>query len=155
MKTKELKAKVKELQEQLYILSEKIAKRDEPKIFPQEGEEYWQYTKIGYTLAAIANDSEGRLNAFRTEEECIKARNIQWAKQMVIHAISVLNKGWEPDWDNYSEDKYFIAYTEDRLILDCVATIKTQPNYMYCKTVKIGKQVIRDYQEDLLLIFSE
>lgn len=156
----ELQAQADELQKQLNALSEKIANcKDEPKMFPQEGEEYWFSFPAGGIERTPARSSGGRLNAFRTKEEAQKAADIQWAKQRVAHRIAILNDGWVPDWDNREAYKYYISRHFDtadiELGVGISASAKIQPDYMYCKSHEIAIQVIDEYPDDLLLIVNE
>lgn len=179
MKKLELQFQAEELQKQLNALSEKIANcKDEPKVFPQKGELYWYYTCQGGVYSETAFDSNGTLDAYRTEAEAEKAVKIKWAKHRVAHKISVLNDGWIPDWNNKEDLKFYIRYWSEAPtgtdyclvrvmypdwmywtspvlgVNNCIA-VKSQPDWMYCKSLKIAKQIIEECFDDLLLIFSE
>ena len=117
--------------DELSAYAEKECKK--PKMFPQEGEQYWFYGPDSGIYFNMANDSNGRLNAFRTKEEAIKARDIQWAKQRLSHAIAVKNKGWEPDWNDNEQTKSFFYFVAQEVAITYSTSSKSQPNYMYMK----------------------
>jgi hypothetical protein len=156
MTKQELQAQASELQKQLNKLTKKIANcKDEPKMFPQKGEEYWHWNQMGSIFSNKTHGSEGRLNVYKTKEEAERARDIQWAKQHVAHRIAVLNDGWTPDWSDIQTRKYFLAKDTYDLRIDHNLFHKLQPNWMYCKTAEIAQQLIEECSDDLMLIFSE
>lgn len=145
----ELRAKLDELS----AYAEKECKK--PKMFPQEGDEYWYWDVSGYVHSAKAYNSNGRLSTYKTEEEASKARDIQWAKQRVAHAIAVENDGWVPDWKNDNHLKNSIYLTSNMLEAEYHYMAKTQPSWMYMKSKEIAEKILAEHKEDLLLILSE
>lgn len=127
------------------------------KLFPQKGDTYWYSSAAGEIYYNVANDSEGRLNCYKTKEDAVKSRDIAWAKQRVIAAIEIANNGWKPDWEDKNTDKYnFTLNTNDNSIYTSVwRQVKTFPNNMYMKSREVVEQIIKDYEEDLLLILGE
>lgn len=105
--------------------------KEGPEMFPQKGEGYWGYDQWGEVFTYTADDSEGRLEVYKTREEAKKAVEIQWAKQRVAHKIAVLNDGWKPDWTD-QESKYFIKCHMGRgksvLMIDSYVHTKKQPD---------------------------
>jgi len=59
---------IKLTQEQLDKVAKHLAKK-EPKICPQNGEEYYYFANDGFIYNDIAINSLGRLNSYRTEQE--------------------------------------------------------------------------------------
>jgi hypothetical protein len=152
-----LQAQQQELQKQMDELSEKIAEwtNPKPKMFPQEGEAYCYYNKFGRVECHTATDSNGRLNVYKTKEETEKARDIQWAKQRVAHAIAIENGGWKPDWGHANVPKYFFFMDLNNVIHHPCSTTKYQPSYMYMKSKEVAEKISAEHKEDLLLILSE
>lgn len=152
---KDIFKEIEEIRTRLYGLSAYIEKEcTKPKMFPQEGEEYWFYDWQGNVTSGYAADSKGRLNAFRTKEEAIKARDIQWAKQRVAHAIAVENDGWKPNFEVGDMKNYAICIHYG-LIIDWYSSIKMQPTWMHMKSKEIAEKILAEYEADLLLILSE
>lgn len=139
--------------DELSAYAEKECKK--PKMFPQEGETYWYYNDFGIVYCPIAADLNARLNAYRTKEEPIKARDIQWAKQRVAHAIVVENEGCVPDWKTDNNSKHSIVLVYGRLEIDYHFRTKMQPDCMYMKSRKVAEKILAEHEADLLLILGE
>lgn len=97
-------------------------------------------------------------NYFKSEEDArmvIKAMQLEQAIR--IRRIE-LNDGWEPDWDDVNEYKYFI-YTKandeyDGLTIGSSYSIH-YPIFCYYKSQEIARQIIDEFKDDLLWYFNE
>ena len=157
MNTQELKDKIHELEAELKSFKSELDKElSKPKMFPQEGDTYWDYDTAGFVAECNALDSDGRVNAYRTKEEAEKARDIAFAKQRVKYAIEVANEGWYPDWSK-RDDKYFIVNNTADNKLESIASThyKQQQSYMYMKSKRMAEKILAEHRDDLELIFSE
>ena len=95
-------------------------------------------------------------NYFKSKEDAemvVKAMQIEQAIR--IRRIE-LNEGWEPDWDNRGEGKYFI-FTEGGCHLNRfkVNLYNHFPILGYYKSVEIAQQIIDEFKDDLLWYFNE
>lgn len=83
---------------------------------PEIDEKYWfvnDYGGIDYNYATDFFSSSFRTqsnNCFKTEEEAKKHLKRIEAISTVTLAIKEANDGWIPDWENFNEDKFYIAY---------------------------------------------
>lgn len=135
----------------------------ERKEFPQDGDKYWFIFDERNIESYYWEDCEVSIcrldygNIYQTEDEAIKARDIQLAKTRVKRAIAKANDGWEPDWENQKENKYLImySYSRNRLIVEYYTFLRPQTKWMFIKSEEIAKQILEEYKEDLELIFSE
>lgn len=155
-KIKQQGAILEELKKQVEELSQ-----DEKKIrtLPVENEEY---THLREDLSMCShqyiygNNLQSIGNYFKSEEDAkmvIKAMQIEQAIR--IRRIE-LNDGWEPDWDNRGEDKYFI-FTECGC---CLKVFKVNlynhfPIFGYYKSEEIAQQVIDEFEDELYWYFTE
>lgn len=134
------------------------------KEFPQIGDTYWYISDCDVLIQFDWFDEYNQSmydygNIYQTEDEAIKARDIQLAKTRVKRAIAKANDGWEPEWGEDRNIKYSIRLESigDSIILVISDTrcVKNRPNWMYMKSEEIAKQILEEYKEDLELIFSE
>lgn len=153
MNKEQLQKDIDELKAKLASMEAELNK-EEIKIFPRKGERYYFAYPWGKIGTEVAEDSNGRINVYKTEEEAEKARDIGLAKARVKHAIEVANNGWKVDW-TISQFKYEIYLNEYKLEARYPYHMKTQPDWMYCATPRIANDIIKEYENDLLLIFSE
>lgn len=95
-------------------------------------------------------------NYFKSEEDArmvIKAMQIEQAIR--LRRIE-LNGGWEPDWDDEDEAKYYI-FTECRC---CPKVFKAfsynfLPIFGYYKSEEIAQQIIGEFEDELFWYFNE
>ena len=95
-------------------------------------------------------------NYFQTEKEAIKERDKRLAIVRVNDKILELNEWWKPDWNDFNEDKYCIIYRNNMKLFCCEVSnyIKNTSNISYMKSEEVAKQIIKEHQEDLKLIFD-
>lgn len=66
-----------------------------------------------------------------------------------LHAINklmivakYLNDGWQPDWNNMNELKYFISYSNKQNSLYIDAVYSNQPNNVFFKSIELANKAI-------------
>lgn len=94
-------------------------------------------------------------NYFKSEEDArmvIKAMQIEQAIR--LRRIE-LNDGWEPDWDDVADDKYFIYTKYGCLYADFAIALNYCLIFGYYKSIEIAQQVIDEFKDDLEWYFNE
>lgn len=99
-------------------------------------------------------------NYFKSEEDArmvIKAMQIEQAIR--IRRIE-LNDGWEPDWGDADEVKYFISLeeidcTKNDIYVDNSYESECLPIFGYYQTYGITRQIIKEFEEELYWYFTE
>lgn len=132
-----------------------LCKAKESKIFPQDGDIYWYYLTNGIIRSSRSNDSNKRINAYRTKEEAIEAKDIAFAEDRLKHAIAVANSGWTPDWSDMKTSKYYIYLDyKNNLEIRHTSWLKFMPNWLCIKSMEAAKKVIAEHREDLELVLG-
>ena len=93
-------------------------------------------------------------NYFKSEEDAemvVRAMRIEQAIR--IRRIE-LNNGWEPDFDDVFENKYFIS-NEEYIYVDRTLNYNYLPVFGYYKSKEIAEQIIYEFKDDLLWYFTE
>ena len=87
-------------------------------------------------------------NYFKTKEEAIFAREKQYVYQQLKDYAAIHNTK-EIDWENYSLDKFCIAYDyhNEDLFIDIMQTVK-YPSTVYFTSEKIAENAIKEIGED-------
>lgn len=100
-------------------------------------------------------------NYFCTEEEAQAHLTYLQALGKVRLAILEANEGWVPDWSNTDNEKYFIYYSNYTTGLKKGLKVSwdagSYSNYSlpYIKSQEIAEQIIKDYKEELEIIFKK
>ena len=94
-------------------------------------------------------------NYFQNEKEAIKERDKRIAIVRVNDAILSLNEWWKPDFEKYNV-KYTVYYdtTEYKFIVESYCYNLSSFTIYYMKSEEVAKQIIKEHQEDLKLIFD-
>lgn len=157
----ELLKQIEELKKQVEALPD-----DEKKIrtIPNDGD--YKYHFIDFNLLLRVNAfypdhfDEQKLrigNYFKSNEDAkMVIRAMELEQSIRIRRIE-LNDGWEPDWDDTNEYKYFI-YTKandeyDGLTIGSSYSIH-YPIFCYYKSGKIAQQIINEFKDELLWYFN-
>lgn len=168
MTKEEILKQLKELQEQVLMLTE-----DDVKIIrtlPIDGKKYF-YINTGnmvpyetnYPVAfdkyqTKENSSVGNyFKSFEDAEMVIRAMELEQAIR--IRRIE-LNDGWEPDWGDADEVKYFISLeeidcTKNDICVDNSYESECLPIFGYYQTYGITGQIIKEFEEELYWYFTE
>jgi hypothetical protein len=94
---------------------------------------------------------------FKTEKEAIDYYVFLEAEAELKIAISKLNNGWIPDWDNKHQEKYYMYYASKRIGVDYTFGIKRFPkdlSFLYLKDYDSAKYIIENYRKQLLIYFG-
>ena len=165
MTKEEILKQIEELKKQVEDLPD-----DEKKIrtLPDEDEKYFyindeleyesgnNYPNWFDVYQIKENSSVG--NYFKSKEDAemvIKAMQIEQAIR--IRRIE-LNDGWEPDWDDINEYKYFIYTTanyDDGLTVGLTSYSIHYSIFGYYKSKEIAKQIIEEFGKELFWYFTE
>lgn len=105
--------------------------------YPEEGEED---SSIGNYFKS-KHDAEMVVRAMQIEQ-AIRIRRIE------------LNDGWEPDWDDVFENKYFIS-NEECMYANRTLNNNDLPVFGYYESDKIVRQIINEFKEELYWYFTE
>ena len=163
----EILKQIEELKQQIEALPD-----DEKKIrtMPNDGEKYfyingvltcdfkWNYPVAFDCYQTKENSSVG--NYFKSEEDAeMVVRAMQIEQAIRIRRIE-LNDGWEPNWDDVDEVKYFISleyidYTENDIFVDNSYEFECLPIFGYYQTYGIAGQIINEFKDELLWYFTE
>lgn len=117
---------------------------------------YWKPTR--YT----ANDTDmdeylySEWRYYETEKEAIKERDKRLAIFRVNDAILSLNEWWKEDWNNRWQEKWYIVYNNEKKLFESSYNLYTN-EWTFLSGIKsreIAKQIIKEHQEDLKLIFD-
>ena len=60
----------------------------------------------------------------------------------LMNVAKYLNNGWQPDWSNYTDYKYYICYVNNYLRLAIEFNTVEQGNSIYFKSRELAKQAI-------------
>lgn len=161
MTKEEILKQLKELQEQVLMLTE-----DDVKIIrtlPIDGKKYF-YINTGnmvpyetnYPVAfdkyqTKENSSVGNyFKSFEDAEMVIRAMELEQAIR--IRRIE-LNDGWEPDFNDENETKYLISKFFDFITSGTTHLYDISPVFGYYKSQEITQQVIDEFEDDLRWYF--
>lgn len=72
------------------------------------------------------------------------------ALNKLINVAHYLNDGWEPDWEDVNEHKYFLYYNHEnkKIAIDCNCI--TQKSSVYFKSEKLTEQAIEILGEETI-----
>ena len=72
------------------------------------------------------------------------------ALNKLMNVAYYLNEGWEPDWDDYAQRKYFLIYgKKDKIIIPDYTNI-CNPGAIYFKSIEIAKQAIEILGDEIV-----
>lgn len=159
----EILKQIEELKQQIEALPD-----DEKKIrtMPNRGE---SFTHIGLAKLCYYTNSYPDLFDMDTTKENSSIGNYfksQDDAEMVVKAMKIeqairirrieLNDGWEPDWDEAVERKYYVYFTSDGYLTVYKSFLnKFLPIFGYYKTEEIARQIIDEFEDELFWYFNE
>lgn len=93
-------------------------------------------------------------NYFATEKEAKEYKTYLEALGHVTHAVYALNDGWEPDWSDTNQKKWYVCFENGENIWNVTATNYYQYPYIIpiLKTEELTKKLIKDHLTDLEVI---
>jgi len=68
----------------------------------------------------------------------------------LMNVAKYLNDGWQPDWNNEKEDKYFIAYNYAINEIQTDADLVFQNSYIYFKSEELAQQAVNILGEEII-----
>ncbi len=94
-------------------------------------------------------------NYYQTEQEAIKERDKRLAIVRVNDAILSLNEWWKHDFVKYN-NKYMVYYDNYEYTFSVGSYCYSSGSFAisYMKSEEVAKQIIKEHQEDLKLIFD-
>ena len=95
-------------------------------------------------------------NYFKSEKDAeMVIRAMQIEQAIRIRRIE-LNEGWEPDWDDIDDGKYYVYISYNGcLIVYKAFSDNFLPVWGYYKSKEIARQIIDEFKDDLLWYFNE
>ena len=160
MNKENLQKQVEDMKNKLAEMEAELNKKED--VFPKYGDSYWCIHADSDVVLSqwcdgyYANKTLKYGNVYQSEEEAIKARDIQLAKVRVTDRIKELNDGWTPDWSDGNESKYIVLSSDtNRLWVSNMFVTKFLPNNMYMKSRGIAEQILSEMEDDIKLILGE
>ena len=165
MTNEELEQKVKRLEEQLTevrieLLERKADKKPYEVKVPEDIEDYYYVSESG-DIDLVEDvffniDYEGlyqRGLAFKTVEETkqydreriLLFKMHKWAEEH--------NEGWTPDWEDFREPKYTIAYEYRKFVVSPAYTYQQFLKVPYFKTKELAEQFIDEFGDEIKEVF--
>lgn len=96
-------------------------------------------------------------NYFATKEEAEAHKARLEAIGRVTHAILEANEGWEPDWSDEIEEKYYLYYShfgDNEFDWGEIGLLQETQTLPFAKSSEIVKTIIAEYEDDLRIIFN-
>lgn len=159
----EILKQIEELKKQVEELTE-----DDVKIIrtlPRDGKKYFYIATA--SLLPYESNYPMSFDCFQTKENSRIGNYFKSFEdaEMVIRAMQIeqsirirrieLNDGWEPDWDDVADDKYFIYTKYGCLYADFAIALNYCLIFGYYKSIEIAQQIIDEFEDDLLWYFNE
>jgi hypothetical protein len=95
-------------------------------------------------------------NVYSTEEKAEEAAHAMKMRQKILDRIAELNEGWEPDWRNTYQGKYYIIWYRDEKQFQCAGSLQLQafPDKYYFRSKEIGHKLIEEFGDNLKYLFK-
>ena len=151
-----LKQDIEAMEKQLASMKEELNKPDKYKHFPSKGDKYYYYNSIGIVCGSTSADDELRVNVYKTEKEAEKVYNKAVALEKVKRILLELQGDWKPDWNSFSESKYFIIFDNEYGLFSYTDAqiLKHAELIPYIKTRDIVHTIINEMDKELRIIFE-
>lgn len=125
------------------------------------GDDYWFLFDDGnidneYWCDCLEDDGRFKIgNTFSTE----KAAELEAKRRNLLTRFRAFrdecNDGWEPDWDNHLEDKYYIGSELEGFGSCSTALIKVFPTFGYFKNREDTKRAIELFGDEIKALFVD
>lgn len=123
---------------------------------------YFFLTYDGYTTnsheeySPTSNSRYNLGNYYQTKELAQAALDRQLALVRVNDRIMELNEGWEPDWDDDNQQKYYVQYKHESvgIVYGSLYTWEIPNRLDYVKSSDVAFQIISECEDDLKVIFG-
>lgn len=125
--------------------------------------EYWFVDDEGDVISdedwGISEDNHRYLtgNYFATKEEAEAHKARLEAIGRVTHAILEANEGWEPDWSDEGEEKYYLYYShfgDNEFDWGEIGLLQETQTLPFAKSNEIVERIIKEHEDDLRIIFN-
>lgn len=112
----------------------------------------YYYTNDYGTIRETANPE--KVSDFRVIDPNNAPTKHQLEKLLALNKLMnvayYLNEGWEPDWDDYAQRKYFLIYgKKDKIIIPDYSNI-CNPGAIYFKFRELAEQAIEILGEEII-----
>lgn len=165
MNNEELEKKVKRLEEEftklrIELLESKVEKEPYEVEVPEDLENYYYVSESG-DIDLVEDvffniDYEGlyqRGLAFKTVEET-KQYDRERILLFKMHKwTEEHNEGWTPDWEDFREPKYTIAYEYRQFVVSPAYTYQQFLKVPYFKTKELAEQFIDEFGDEIKEVF--
>ena len=160
MTNEELEQKVKRLEEQLTevrieLLERKADKKPYKVEAPKDVENYYYVDETGLIERLWVYDINEQIEVFKRG---LTFKTIEEAKQFDKERILINklknwaeehNEGWTPDWEDFREPKYTIAYEYRKFVVSPAYTYQQFLKVPYFKTKELAEQFIKEFGEEI------
>lgn len=160
MNNEELQQEVEKLQEQISKLSLKIygieAKKKPYEVeVPEDIGDYYildgygkVYSLEGFSMNYTRCQYERGL-AFKTRKQAEQFKKEQILLFKMHKWAEEHNEGWTPDWEDFREPKYTIAYEYRKFVVSPAYTYQQFLKLPYFKSEEIAEQFIEEFGEEI------
>lgn len=102
------------------------------------------------TDAEMADFHRSHMLCSKTEAEAEFVREHMEARRDIIDRLKLLNEGWQPDWSDYEQRKYFPRWDYEKCEISIAYALCVQilPDWFHAETVEICMQVIEEFGEE-------
>lgn len=123
---------------------------------PKEKEQY--YYVCSFNDVIIGSYHKDKIyRPFKTREEAEEYAEYRKAEEVLREAIANANEGWNPDWLNFNEKKYFIYINSGANPALCIldnSRSKHLNSFMYIKSNKKAQKLMKKYKEEFITYLS-
>lgn len=96
-------------------------------------------------------EGEAPYKAFQTKEQALEAHEKALFNYEVEMFIKEKNEGWEPDYTNENQRKYFIIFSDGVFLIDYYNIRKVTSDSKVFKSEQIGEEILAKFDNDKLL----
>jgi hypothetical protein len=154
---------LQEMKDAIAKLQEQIAKMEEPKTVKRwrnfHDDDYYYLCDYGHienceqSLDGVDDHRYNIGNYFETEEEAEAYRDKLIKIQAIKDRIAELNGGWEPKFKCNNPNYAFYMYGEN-IHIEGWEFAQNSPKWSYFKSQEIGEQLMKEFGDDLFLLFE-
>ncbi|NLJ70600.1 MAG: hypothetical protein GX328_03955, partial [Clostridiaceae bacterium] len=144
-------------------IDKKELEKLEEKPFPQEGDKFYLINLFGEIMEADWEDDTACTyvfhtgNYFKTREQARNKRRADYLEQKIAVRRKELNGGWELDFSDSSQCKYYIYYYPKAKDLDSARVVHyaISTSFGYYKDKISAQKIIDEFHDDLIWYFTE
>ena len=129
---------------------------------PEYRESYWCINSMGEVVKSNWRGSTAdnfryqNRNVFPSEGDAQAALDRLNKRNEILNRIEELNEGWEPDWGDFDQNRYRIGWNRrnNQFIVMLDYIFKRLPDRYYFKYESIGEKLIKEFGDDLKVLFE-